>query len=115
MKEQVNIGVIGLGGRGRGLLNTLLGLKNIHVLALCDLFEDRLQMGIEIVEKVTGKTPYSTENYKDILAMPEIDAIIIPASWADHVHIAVDSMKAGKYVGFEVGGAYSIDECWELV
>ncbi len=115
MKEQVNVGVIGLGGRGRGLLNTILGLENIQVLAVSDLFEDRCQKGVEAVEKATGKTPFSTENYKEILAMPEIDAIIIPASWADHIHIAVDSMKAGKYVGFEVGGAYSIDECWELV
>ncbi len=115
MKEQINVGVIGLGGRGRGLLNTILGLQNIQVLAVCDLFEDRCQKGVEAVEKATGKTPFSTENYKEILAMPEIEAIIVPASWADHVHIAVDSMKAGKYVGIEVGGAYSIDECWELV
>jgi hypothetical protein len=24
-------------------------------------------------------------------------------------------MKAGKYVGVEVGGAYSVDDCWRLV
>ena len=37
--------------------------------------------------------------------MDEIDAIIVSSSWANHIHIAIDGMKAGKYVGVEVGGA----------
>lgn len=115
MKEQINVGVIGLGGRGRGLLNTLLGIENVQIIAVSDLIEDRCQQGVEAVEKATGKTPFSTLNHKEILAMEEIDAVIIPSSWVDHVHIAIDAMKAGKYAGFEVGGAYSLDECWELV
>ena len=28
---------------------------------------------------------------------------------------ATDAMKAGKYAGIEVGGAYSVNDCWDLV
>ena len=36
-------------------------------------------------------------------------------SWTTHILIAVDAMKHGKIVGMEVGGASSIDECWQLI
>ena len=47
--SQVRLGVIGLGGRGRGLLKTLLEMEDVAVPALCDLYEDRLQLGAEMV------------------------------------------------------------------
>jgi len=115
MKDQIKIGVIGLSGRGFGLLRTILPFKDVQVVAVCDSYEDRQQRAVEEVKKVTGNTPLSTGDYKEVLAVEEIDAVIVSTSWADHVHIAIDAMKAGKYVGVEVGGAYSIDECWELV
>ena len=115
MKSQINIGVIGLGGRGYGLLHTILNIEGIVVKAVCDNYDDRQQRAVKFVEEKAGNTPLSTGNYKDILAMDEVEAVIVSSSWADHIHIAIDAMKAGKYVGVEVGGAYSIDECWELI
>ncbi len=115
MEKQLKVGVIGLGGRGYGLLSTILEVKGVEIAAVCDKYEDRQQRAVKRVEELAGNTPVGTGNYKDILAMDEIDAIIVSSSWADHIHIAIDGMKAGKYVGVEVGGAYSIDECWELV
>lgn len=116
MKEKLKIGVIGLGGRGFSLLSdVMLQMDDIEVVAVCDSYEDRLLKGGEKVKEVRGNEPLCTADYKDILAMPEVDAVILATSWADHVHIAIDAMKAGKYVGSEVGGAYSIDECFELV
>ena len=41
--------------------------------------------------------------------------MIITASWEAHELIACEAMKAGQYAGFEVGGAYSLDDCRELV
>ena len=47
--------------------------------------------------------------------MPEVDAVIIMASWESHINLACDCMRAGKYTAVEVGGAYSVDDCWRLV
>ena len=116
MKETIKIGVIGLGGRGYGLLNSvMLPREEVRVLAVCDKYEDRRTKAAESVQKAKGNTPLCTENYRDVLAMDEIDAVIVSASWADHIHIAIEAMKAGKYVATEVGGAYSVEECWDLV
>ncbi len=116
MKEKLNIGFIGLGGRGYGLLKGIvIPREEINVLAVCDLYEDRRENGAKLVKEKKGNEPLCTADYREILAIDEIDAIIVATSWADHLHIVIDAMKAGKYVATEVGGAYSLDECWELV
>ena len=115
MKEKIHLGLIGLGGRGYGLLTILVRMDNIEIAAISDNYEDRRLNAIKEIEAVTGKKPYSTGEYKDIIKIKDIDAVIISTSWADHTNMAIDAMKAGKYVATEVGGAYSIDECWQLV
>ena len=46
----INAGIIGLGKRGTGLLNSVL-LKNadINVIAVCDLYEDRVACALQSV------------------------------------------------------------------
>lgn len=116
MKDKLKIGVIGLGGRGSGLLTAvILPRPEIEVAAVCDLYEDRRQNAAEAVKKERGTEPLCTADYREVLAVPGLDAVVISTSWADHIHIAIAAMKAGIYAATEVGGAYSLDECWELV
>ncbi len=116
MKEKLNIGFIGLGGRGTGLLQDIvLPREEISVLAVCDKYEDRRENGAKMVKEKKGNEPLCTADYREVLAIEAIDAVIVATSWADHLSIVIDAMKAGKYVATEVGGAYSVDECWELV
>ena len=116
MKEKLNIGFIGLGGRGTGLLQDIvLPREEISVLAVCDKYEDRRENGAKMVKEKKGNEPLCTADYRDVLAIEAIDAVIVATSWADHLPIVIAAMKAGKYVATEVGGAYSVDECWELV
>lgn len=116
MKKKLNIGFIGLGGRGTGLLQDIvLPREEISVLAVCDKYEDRRENGAKMVKEKKGNEPLCTADYREVLAIEAIDAVIVATSWADHLSIVIDAMKAGKYVATEVGGAYSVDECWELV
>ncbi|MGL4736897.1 MAG: Gfo/Idh/MocA family protein [Cellulosilyticaceae bacterium] len=116
MRDMLRVGVIGLGGRGYGLLDgVILHMDDIEVVAVCDGYEDRTTGAANRVKEVKGNIPFQTTDYKEVIARKDVDAVVITTSWADHVHIAIEAMEAGKYVGMEVGGAYSIDECWELV
>lgn len=116
MKETIRVGVIGLGHRGFGLMDwVLLSLEGVKVVAVCDLYEERAQAAYDRVVEKTGEKPLKTLDYKEILAMPDVDAVVVPSSWEAHIEIAVDAMKSGKAVACEVGGAYSIDDCWRLV
>ena len=116
MKETINVVFIGLGGRGYGLLNMVLDtMPYVNVVGVCDLYEDRTERAKEAVINKRGNTPVATLDYHELLKMEEVDAVITPSAWDAHVPICIDAMNAGKYVATEVGGAYSVDQCWELV
>lgn len=115
MKDRLQIAVLGQGGRGAGMLKTILGMDNIDIVGICDRYEDRMQNGADAVEKAQGKRPFATQCYKEILDMQGLDAVMIFTSWADHINVAVEAMRKGITVACEVGGAYSIHDCWKLV
>lgn len=115
MENKVVIGVIGLGARGTGLLGMYLQHPDVEVAAVCDIYEDRTQEAADMVEKKGQKRPFATQNYKEVLAMDGIDAIMLSTSWENHINICIEAMEAGKIVGCEVGGAYSLRDCWKLV
>lgn len=116
MKDKINIGVIGLGARGTSLLEMVfVQHPDVEFAAVCDAYEDRCENAADIIEKSGRKRPVVTTNYKDILAMPQVDAVILCTSWNHHIDFCIEAMEAGKYVGCEVGGANSVRECWKLV
>jgi predicted dehydrogenase len=116
MKDIITIGLAGCGNRGLSLLSAcILPRRDVRVAAVCDVYQDRQEAAAERVEKAGQSRPRMTADYRDILAMPEIDGVIIASGWAPHVDIACAAMRAGKYSACEVAGAYSLDDCWRLV
>lgn len=116
MKDKIKVGMIGLGGRAVGLLELFyLQCEDVEFTAVCDLYEDRCEKAADLIEEKRGKRPVMTKNYKEILKMADIDAVILCTAWEHHVDIAIEAMEAGKYVACEVGGAYSVQQCWKLV
>lgn len=115
MEKKVKMGIIGLGQRGYVLLATVLACEEAEVVALCDVYEDRLQGCVKKVEQKRGNTPAAYADYRDLIADSNVEAVLICSSWDEHVPMAVTCMKAGKITALEVGGAYDIESCWELV
>lgn len=114
--EKVKTAVIGLGQRGESLVKPLLvTLEHCEIVALCDNYRDRVDNVAQQVKEATGKTPFTTTDYREILSRGGIDAVIIATSWETHVKIACEAMEAGIPTGLEVGGAYDIAECFDLV
>ena len=111
MKNKIRIGYIGLGFRGRDLLKKCFSeMKDVEIVALCDWDEAKMQeYRTYLVEKGREK-PYTTNDYKVLMADENIDAIVIMTGWDTHVELAKASMRAGKYTALEVGCAYDIHE-----
>lgn len=113
--RDINVAVVGIGARGHGNLKTILNLPAIKVKAVCDIYEDRCQDGIDIVTKSGQEAPFASCDYRDVISRDDVEAVLIFTNWEVHIEIAIASMKAGKAVGMEVGGACSIEECLKLV
>lgn len=117
--KKINVGLIGVGLRGTNHLNNLLNRKDVTISAICDIDKKRIDISKEIFNKKGIKQPiyFSSGNYdyKNLLDLKNIDAVIISTPWVWHTPMAIDAMNAKKYVGLEVAGAFDIQECWDLV
>lgn len=111
----INACVVGLGNRGYGLLkDVLLNISSLKVIAVCDLYEDRVQQGLEAVNNA-GQKAEGFADYKEALAVDGVDAVFVFSDWSTHAEIAVYAMKKGIAVASEVGSEYSLENCFELV
>ena len=113
--DRVHLACIGLGGRGTGLTNLVASMDDVHVAAVCDVYPDRVERAIDRIDEAQSYRPEGYANYDDVLRREDLDGVIVATSWTTHVEISLAAMRAGLYVGSEVGGAASIQECWELV
>ena len=111
----LKVGFIGFGKRGRMMLKTALdGNFGIEIVAVCDLYADRAEEGAKIVEEKTGKLPFYTTSNDEFFEQ-ELDAVVVTTSWEAHIPVSIRAMKKGIPVGMEVGGAYTINDCFKLV
>ena len=94
--EEVNIGLIGCGGRGSALLETFHKIEGVNVAALCDPDEERTGA----LKKKYGKATTHTD-LRELLDDKTIDALIIATCNHWHALAAIWAMEAGKDVYVE--------------
>ncbi len=108
-------GFIGLGGRGQGMLKEFISVDGVEVVAVCDKYDDRAALGAEIVKENAGNDADVYLDYKELLKRDDIVGVVVCTTWITHSEIAIAAMRAGKHVAIEVGGAASVEECWQMV
>jgi predicted dehydrogenase len=109
--DRVRIGVIGPGGRARGLMTLLAKIPGNEMTAVCDVYEPNLLRAAEIA----GPNALKVNDYRRILDNRDIDAVVIgtPDHW--HKTMTLDAIAAGKDVYVEKPVSHSIAEGAELV
>ncbi len=98
--EQITLGCIGVGNHGTTWnLDAFLKIPEARVVAVCDVFRDRRENARDIVNKAYGNQDCDTHaDFREILARPDVDAVVIstPDHW--HVLLSVMGARAGKHV-----------------
>jgi predicted dehydrogenase len=104
--ERVRLALIGAGGQGSSDTRSALRVPNVELVAVSDIYDGRLARARE----VWGAQIFTTRDYREVLARPDVQAVIIgtPDHW--HARIATDAMKAGKDVYVEKPMVQKIDE-----
>src|SRR5690242_3092516 len=120
--DRITLGFIGTGTQGRGLLNNFLNQPDTQVLAVCDVDTTRREHHRKIVEefyKAKGNTEYkgcaAYKEFAELIARPDIDAVVIavPDHW--HAYIAIAACNAGKDVYCEKPLSLTIHEARAMV
>ncbi|MES1166553.1 MAG: Gfo/Idh/MocA family oxidoreductase, partial [Pseudomonadota bacterium] len=110
----VRVAVLGLNGRGRNHVTSLLALQGVRLVALCDPDTAVLDRAKQSV----GEKGASIKTYTDlreVFASPDIDAVTIatPNHW--HALAAIWAMQAGKDVYLEKPVSHEIWEGRQVV
>ncbi|MFL6448060.1 MAG: Gfo/Idh/MocA family protein [Bryobacteraceae bacterium] len=92
--DRIQIGCIGFGIQGQSDMKTSVSIPGVQLVAVADVYEGRLTLAQERY----GKDVFTSRDYREVLARPGLDAVIVatPDHW--HARIACDAMKAGKDV-----------------
>jgi predicted dehydrogenase len=109
--SHIQIALIGAGGMGTSDTNTALSIDGVKLVGVCDLYDKRL----EDAKKRWGNHLITTKDYREILALNDVDAVIIatPDHW--HHAIAIDAMKTGKHVYCEKPIIHKLHEGQEFI
>lgn len=117
-KEVLRVGIIGSGLRGQSHIDLLLRRSDSTVTAICDIDDRMIKRTLDLFDQHQATHPKVYKGEKGYLGLLEdknIDAVLIATPWRWHTEQAVAAMQAGIYVGMEVCGGFSIEECWQLV
>ena len=111
--NKVRIGVIGCGGIANGKhLPSYSKLSRAELVAFCDIV-------VEKAEKACAE--YGCEgakvyaDYKELLANPDIDAVLVLTHNSEHCRITVDAFEAGKHVLVEKPMAITYEEAKKMI
>lgn len=108
--DQVNIGIIGLGGRGRHLIGVFHRVPGVRITHLCDVDKASLERAHAVLAKLGAPEVKDTGDMRRIFDDKTVDAVVIctPDHW--HAPAAILACDAGKDVYVEKPASHNIRE-----
>lgn len=101
----VNFGIIGLGTQGREIITHLAKLPNAPVVAIADTYKQAVKRASDTAPKAKA---YATA--EELLADPNVQAVVIATPTHLHRELALAAFQAGKHVYLEAPIAHTIED-----
>ena len=109
--DKIALGCIGMGDMGTGNTKNFLGLDDCRVVAVCDVQADRRAKAKQLVDEKYGDQGCAAYNdYREVLARPDIDAVMIAPQDHWHAVIATAAAAAGKDLYCEKPMGISVEQ-----
>ncbi len=112
--DKITIGMIGTGSRGMSNLRSVqatAGRTNVTVGAVCDLWDRRRDAARERAELPESR---AFTDYRKMLELDDIDAVLISTTDQWHAKISIDAMNAGKHVYIEKPFTRYLGEAFDI-
>ena len=118
--KKINVAQIGCGRMGRSDMGNVMKEPLARVVAVCDLDANRLAAGKKMAEDFyskqgeAGLAVRTYHDYHDVLASPDIDAVVVTVPDHSHALVAIEAAIAGKHIYVQKPVTYSILEAMAL-
>jgi len=97
--DRIALGHIGIGNRGSGLHMMASRLKdkyNVETVAVCDLWKRNRERATANSERYFGRAPRAVQNLDELLALKDVDAVMIATPEHAHSLMLKAVVEAGK-------------------
>src|SRR3954451_22287312 len=95
--DQIRLAFIGAGGRARDLIADLgKAGENVTIAAVCDVWRPNRESFSALAADTFGTAPKQTTRYQEVLAMRDVDAVLIATPDFTHPKILADAIAVGK-------------------
>jgi len=110
--DRISLGHIGVGRRGQGLASLVAQLKakNVEMTAVCDLWKVNREAAAARAEKAYGRAPRAFQYMEELLALKDVDAVLLSTADFQHATHLKLVAEAGKDCYCEKPMANNLDE-----
>ncbi len=111
--DRINIGLLGCGSRSRGhrrMVKMSEKDMNLRISAVCDIWKVNRQRAADDVKQKFGYVPKMFKYSEDMLAMPDLDAVMIATGDHQHAKLLAQVVQAGKDCYCEKPMANTLEE-----
>jgi len=121
--DEIRIGLVGCGGRGRGAVkNAIESSKGVKLVAIADVFADK----VEETKKMWAEEPKATfdfgkacytgwDSYKELLANPDVNYAILATPPGFRPMMIDEAIKQGKHIFAEKPVAVDAPGCRQIM
>ena len=114
--DRIAVAAIGMGNRNRRNIQVFLAREDVRVVAVCDLFADRLEAARDLVDSHYGNADCAaTRFHEEVLERDDIDAAVIGTGDRWHAVMSALAARAGKDAYCEKPFSLTIAEGRQLV
>lgn len=110
MDRQFNLGIIGMGMVAETHIEAFRKVPDVSISWICSVEEEKLKK-----QREEYQVKNATMDYRQILADPAVDAVVICTPPNLHMKMSVEALAAGKHVLLEKPMCLSMEEAGRIV
>lgn len=120
----IRMGIIGCGGRGTAVISSMSKYTNINIIAMADIFEDKLESSKKILDELNVKRGFSkilktnthigSKAYLKLLENKDVDAVLISSPAYTHPDFLEAAALAGKHIYCEKPASPDVAGCRKI-
>src|SRR5438046_3972743 len=114
--DRINVGIVGLGGRGTDHIEYYSQLdSDARIAALCDVNQSARERAVATVKKAKGYQPKEYPDMRALFDSKDIDAVSLPLPNHWHALATIWACQAGKDVYVEKPACHNIFEGQQMI
>ncbi len=113
--DKVQVGIVGLGGRGNDHMEFYGQIEDCRIAAVCDVNQAARERAVARIRKEQGFTPVEFDDMRKMFESKDVEAVSLPLPNHWHALATIWACQAGKDVYVEKPASHNVFESRKMV